>query len=331
MDKKYQVFISSTYTDMRVERQAAVEAILDAGHIPAGMELFAASDKAQMDVIKGWIDESDLFVLILGGRYGSVEPESGKSYIQLEYEYAVSSGKPFFALYLTDSFIQEKTKGPLGLDAIERSDTKKLNEFRALVKSKLCSEIHDVKDVHIQIPKSIRSLSATRNLGGWVRASSVPDLGALLQEMTDLREQNTKLKQSQKASSVNVLSADDFDGAPTIDLEIPLTLTYSYGEFDNAELETYHYEDEWEGTYSEIFVRIAPKILQEPIETVVGRYVDAAISEVVGKQKAEVADGDFQKLKIKLVKMGLINLRNSSRGLHWCLTDAGKAILVASV
>jgi Domain of unknown function (DUF4062) len=46
--KKLQVFVSSTYTDLRDERQAAVEGILSAGHIPAGMELFAAGDQSQM-------------------------------------------------------------------------------------------------------------------------------------------------------------------------------------------------------------------------------------------------------------------------------------------
>ena len=50
--KKYQVFISSTYLDLIDERQAAVEAILKAGHIPAGMELFTASNKSQWDIIK---------------------------------------------------------------------------------------------------------------------------------------------------------------------------------------------------------------------------------------------------------------------------------------
>ena len=70
--KKLQVFVSSTYSDLRDERQAAVEAILTAGHIPAGMELFAAGDQSQMEVIKRWIDESDVFLLILGGRYGSM-------------------------------------------------------------------------------------------------------------------------------------------------------------------------------------------------------------------------------------------------------------------
>src|SRR5262245_57179350 len=79
--KKLQVFVASTYKDLRVERQAAVEAILTAGHIPAGMELFTAGDESQMEVIKRWIEESDVFLLILGGRYGSLEPQSGKSYI----------------------------------------------------------------------------------------------------------------------------------------------------------------------------------------------------------------------------------------------------------
>src|SRR4051812_36796802 len=95
--KKLQVFVSSTFSDLIVERQAAVEAILTAGHIPAGMELFSAGDESQMEVIKQWIDESDVYLLILGGRYGSIESKRGKSYTHLEYEYALSKNKPLFA------------------------------------------------------------------------------------------------------------------------------------------------------------------------------------------------------------------------------------------
>ena len=97
MAKKLQVFVSSTYVDLIEERQRAVQAILDAGHIPAGMELFKAG-KTQMETIKKWIDESDVYCLILGGRYGSVEEESGLSYTQLEYEYALSKEKNVFAI-----------------------------------------------------------------------------------------------------------------------------------------------------------------------------------------------------------------------------------------
>ena len=90
MDKKLQIFISSTYTDLISERQSAVQAILNAGHIPAGMELFTAGSESQLETIYNWIDNSDIYMLILGGRYGSIEPKSRKSYTQLEYEYAVA-------------------------------------------------------------------------------------------------------------------------------------------------------------------------------------------------------------------------------------------------
>ena len=90
MKKKLQIFISSTYTDMKEERQAAVEAILKSGNIPAGMELFTAGNESQLQTIMRWIDESDIYVLLLGGRYGSIEQWSGLSYTEVEYDYAVS-------------------------------------------------------------------------------------------------------------------------------------------------------------------------------------------------------------------------------------------------
>ena len=96
--RKLQVFVSSTFTDLKEERQAAVQAILTAGHIPAGMELFTAGDEPQMELIKRWIDDSDVFLLILGRRYGSIEPSSHKSYTHLEYEYALEQNKAHFVI-----------------------------------------------------------------------------------------------------------------------------------------------------------------------------------------------------------------------------------------
>ena len=92
--RKLQIFVSSTFSDLSLERQGAVEAILQSGHIPAGMELFSAANQEQMDVIRDWIRNSDALMLLLGGRYGSIEPSSGKSYVHLEYEFALSENKP---------------------------------------------------------------------------------------------------------------------------------------------------------------------------------------------------------------------------------------------
>jgi len=110
--KKLQVFVSSTFTDLKEERQAAVEAILTAGHIPAGMELFSAGDESQWNVIKRRIDESDVYMLILGGRYGSIESNSGKSYTHLEYKYATEQGKAHFAVVVNNERLEKGPKKP---------------------------------------------------------------------------------------------------------------------------------------------------------------------------------------------------------------------------
>lgn len=76
MDSKYTIFVSSTYIDLKEEREEIRNAIIKMGHIPVGMEYFPASNKTQWEIIKKLIDECDYYVLIIGGRYGSIEKES---------------------------------------------------------------------------------------------------------------------------------------------------------------------------------------------------------------------------------------------------------------
>jgi len=176
--KKLQVFVSSTFSDLIKERQAAVEAILAAGHIPAGMELFTAGDESQMEVIKQWIDESDVYLVILGGRYGSIEPKTGKSYTQLEYEYALTHGKPLFACVIKDEAIEPRVKKE-GTSVIEMENPQKLKEFRALVLSKMSEYWEDSKDIKIIITTKLSQLTRRDNLTGWVRPSTQSNFPAL--------------------------------------------------------------------------------------------------------------------------------------------------------
>lgn len=105
MEKKYQVFISSTYTDLIEERQIVVEGVLNAGHIPAGMESFKAGS-SQEDTIKDWIKASDIYVLVLGPRYGSLNKDM-VSYTQWEYNLAKEYQKPMFAIVLSNDYINK--------------------------------------------------------------------------------------------------------------------------------------------------------------------------------------------------------------------------------
>jgi hypothetical protein len=191
--KRLQVFVSSTYSDLLQERQAAVEAILTAGHIPAGMELFTSGDESQMEVIKQWIDESDVYLLILGGRYGSVEPRTGKSYTQLEYEYALSTGKPVFACVIKESALENRVKVQ-GTLAIETTNPQKLKEFRALVLTKMIKFWEDSKDIKIAISETLAQFAKRDDLTGWVRANQEADVPALADEITRLSKENAQLR-----------------------------------------------------------------------------------------------------------------------------------------
>src|SRR6266704_2128879 len=94
-DKRYQVFVSSTYEDLQMERQEVMQALLELDCIPSGMELFPAADEDQWSLIKRVIDDCDYYIVIIAGRYGSIGPE-GKSYTQMEYEYAAQKSIPVF-------------------------------------------------------------------------------------------------------------------------------------------------------------------------------------------------------------------------------------------
>src|SRR5438552_17220421 len=97
MDKRYQVFVSSTYADLKKERQKVIQALMEMDCIPAGMELFPAADEEQFAFIKKVIDDCDYYLLVIGGRYGSLTSK-GISYTEQEYDYAVSSDLKVVAL-----------------------------------------------------------------------------------------------------------------------------------------------------------------------------------------------------------------------------------------
>lgn len=194
-EKKLQVFVSSTFTDLIEERQAAVEAILSSGNIPAGMELFSAGDESQMNVIKRWIDESDVYMLILGARYGSVEPESGKSYTQLEYEYSIEQNKPLFAVVLSDSFIDKKVEEK-GKSVLEHDSNKELKIFKELVTSKMVKFCDDKKDIKIAVHETLFQFEYEKKLVGWIRGDNSVNAGLLADEIARLTKENDDLRKT---------------------------------------------------------------------------------------------------------------------------------------
>ncbi len=170
MIRKMQIFISSTYTDMLEERQATVQAVLNADHIPAGMELFKAGNESQLQTIYRWIDECDLYLLILGGRYGSIEAHSMKSYIELEYEYALNHNIPVFAVILSDSYLHSKA-AKCSYEVFETNEIEKYKKFKQKVKTKIVNEVNTIDEMKLAITNSLHEFEKSEKIKGWIKYS----------------------------------------------------------------------------------------------------------------------------------------------------------------
>ena len=168
-DKIYQVFVSSTYEDLKEERFAVMNALIEKNCIPVGMENFPACDLEQFEYIKKLIDEVDYYILIVAGKYGSIEKNSNKSYTQLEYEYAKSKKVPIASFVIQNTDVLVSTK-------VEKTTKKRkqLESFKQLVMAnKLCKTWSSKDELARHVQNAIDELVESSPREGWVRQSSI--------------------------------------------------------------------------------------------------------------------------------------------------------------
>lgn len=173
MNKKYQVFVSSTYTDLREERLAVISCLLDNNCIPVGMEQFPASPLSQWDYIKMMMDDSDYYVLIVAGRYGSIDPDTGVSYTEKEFNYAKEKNIPIVA------FLHKNIGNIMGSRLEEETDKRAmLQKFRENVQtSHLVKYYSDLNDLKSQVVTSINNAIKNIDRPGWIRADKIENTG----------------------------------------------------------------------------------------------------------------------------------------------------------
>lgn len=187
MEIKHQVFVSSTYRDLVEERKAVIHALLELDCIPAGMELFPAADEDAWTLIREVIDGCDYYILILAGKYGSQNPE-GLGYTEMEFDYAVASGKPIIA------FLHEN---PDSLPAanIEKTEALqvKLQAFREKAKAKHCKFWTSPEDLGGKVSRSLIQLRKRHPSPGWIPGKYAAT-EAMLREMQELRAKIAQLE-----------------------------------------------------------------------------------------------------------------------------------------
>ncbi len=321
VQRKYQVFISSTFRDLQEERLEVIQALLELNCIPSGMELFPAATDDQWTLIKRVIDDCDYYLVIVGGRYGSQTPD-GISYTQKEYEYAVEQNKPVLG------FLHEKPNEiPAGKSELTAEGREKLRAFRELCEKRMCKYWNSPADLGGKVSRGLVNLFNTNPAVGWVRGNNALDesaaktIVALRAEIDSLKTQLDRVAR-EPPKGVEALA----QGSDPLSIGITIrnrNATYSMGYADNRTM-----------TWDEIFAGLGPSMIQEASDysirdllakTIVKRWHNTFTID----QQVEVDANDYHKIIVQLRELGLVTLSQGRRGVKdrgttfWSLTPFG--------
>lgn len=313
--KRYQIFISSTYTDLQLERQAVLQSVLKLRHIPVGMEHFVATNEEQFNYIKRILDETDYYIVIVGNRYGS-QADDGVSYTEKEFDYAVSLGIPVIACIHgnPDSL-------PINKSDIEVASRQKLNEFRnKIMHHRMVSYFNwnSPADLSAEAVVALVNTISDHPRPGWERVGSYEN-SDLLNQINDLRIENNRMK--------SLLS-----GEKESEERQQLIMQFPWNEIRT--FEGYSYMDDYRG----IFVSVSLSWLQ--IFSVFGPIlllkssvfsVHHSLNEALFLNHVPhfcVPDSDLQLIVAEFLKYGIIDVLQNKKGeKSITLTKEGKQCL----
>lgn len=326
MDKRYQVFVSSTFRDLEDERQEVMHALLELDCIPSGMELFPAANDTQWDLIKRVIDDCDYYILIIAGRYGSLNSE-GLSYTEAEYRYALERQKPTIAFLHRDP-------GKIIADNSETSPEgkAKLQAFRELAQQKLCKYWDSSQELGSVVSRSLIQLIKSTPAIGWVRANELASQDAT-KELLQLRRTVEDLRAELASARISAPKGSDelAQGDET------LTLNFRFYSSNESQFTTSATNITW----NRIFNAVAPLMIHEANEQTIrlglSKLIQAHTQVNLSSRYGDISnlsinDDDVQTIKVQLRALGLIVKSDKARSVkdtdtYWTLTPHGDAVM----
>jgi hypothetical protein len=193
-ERRFQVFVSSTYEDLKLEREKVLQAVLEMRAFPSGMELFPSADDEQWAFIQREIDSSDYYVLITAGKYGSIAPD-GLSFTEKEYDFAVNLKK-----YVISFVRKDLARVPAGQSEMDPDRRAKLDSFHRKVKtSKLVRFYETPDDLKALVLQSLMHAFQFQPRDGWVRGRNarriedLEDVARLHKRVAELEAENARL------------------------------------------------------------------------------------------------------------------------------------------
>lgn len=314
--KRYQVFVSSTFVDLKEERAKVMHTLLGMDCIPAGMELFPALDDEQLNFIKRVIDDCDYYLIIIGGRYGS-RAEDGLSFTEKEYDYALEKGMKVVALVHGEpgELPKKHTESDPAAEAA-------LQEFREKVKKgrlvKFWNNANELPGlVALGMLATIKAFPAQ----GWIRGDRVASEDLLaeniqLRKKVDELEAAAKPRRSEGLTGIALAGLDE-----TFVLEAK---SYSInGDYDISV----------EMTWGKIFAVIGPFLSGPMAREEIGRKLELYCYKQhgAGSGNPDFDDQCLATIGIHLRALGLIDIIPAEPGQtpeRWALTPEGERLTV---
>lgn len=334
MDKRYQVFVSSTYADLQDERQEVMQALLELDCIPSGMELFPAANEDQWTLIKKVIDDCDYYIVIVAGRYGSLGKD-GLSYTEMEYRYALERKKPVIGFV-------HKDPGSLPAKRCEQTTEgkRKLEEFISLVKQKMCSPWDSPADLGGKVSRSLIKLIKSEPAVGWVRGDLVPDASAaeeilrLRKQVEDLEARLMAVREQAPEGTDSLAQGND-----------KYVISFRFGATPPGSYSSHEYKETTETTWNSVFAAVSPLMIDEASESSFRDGLGSLVASLAYPDLSNspgfkgwridnfrISSDDFQTIKVQLRALGLITQSTRTRSVkdnqtYWTLTPYGDSVM----
>ena len=250
-----------------------IQALLECKCIPSGMELFPAASLDQWTLIQRVIDDCDYYVIVVAGKYGSRGPD-GRSYTEMEFDYAAQSGKPIIGFYHEDLDLLPGAK-------LEKSDDarKRLADFTRKVKQRMCRPWRSADGLGSSIKSAMLNEIEFNPRPGWIRADVAPDPELVRR----LKERILELEQRLSKSALRRFITGDTS------LDLPLQLNVGRVNDRTWQLKARLYR--FHASLDEIFKAIAPKLTKPRTRIALKRILQHWLK---GTRDVHEAGGDLE-------------------------------------
>jgi hypothetical protein len=336
-ERRYQVFISSTFRDLQSERQKVLQAVLELRAFPTGMEMFPAADDEQWQFIQQEILSSDYYVVVVAGKYGSLA-EDGQSFTEKEYDFATNSGKPVMGFLVREL-------GDLKGSKLEEEQAKrdKLQAFRNKVsRGKLVKFYRTEDELKAQVMQALVHAFQFKPREGWVRSQysrRIEDLEAitsLQKRVMELEAENRALIKSQEDPRERFMN-EPMEG------EIKLEPIGALA----PPVEVFSFKTTWTDLFIACLERGYPTVGRGAVHESLSHFLVGRLDEEFPDSNDWLEDGRFfptgqrwkgfedssflqvvHRIRRRLIGVGFIDIVRHATYEEWVVTEKGRLYMV---